>query len=187
MITLIVSLIGITLAIASFSISVYNFRKDKPKIKFNYDILCNDDRSKQWIRIFYINIGRRPTVIKSIGYYDWTLGCYTSVGGVRFENTLKEGDFGTYDIEILYKDHWRIKTFYINDHFNNRWELKESEMGFLHSIAHKSDSYSRKIVKPFEERQIESMNSYLKFIERKKYKNDTELIKKFIETGKIYE
>lgn len=103
--------------------------------------MCNDDRSKQWVRIFYINIGRRPTLIKSIGYYDWTLGSYLSKGGDKFENVLKEGDFGTYDIEISDKDQWQIKTFYIEDHFNNRWELKESQMWFLHSLAHKSNSY----------------------------------------------
>lgn len=187
MVTLIISLIGITLAIASFAISVHNFRKDRPKIKFSYDIMCNNDRSKQWIRIFYINVRRRPTLIKSIGYYDWTLGCYLSKGGDKFENVLKEGDFGTYDIEIFDKDQWRIKTFYVEDHFNNRWELKESQMWFLHSSAHKSDSNLPKIAKSFKEQQTESMNNYLKFIERKKYKNNSELVKKFIETGKIYD
>ncbi len=187
MLTIIISLIGITIAILSFFISIHNFRRDRPIIKFSYDITSNSDRSKQWIRIFYVNIGRRPTLIKSIGYYDWTLGSYLSKGGDKFEEVLKEGDFGIYDIEISEADHWQIKTFFIEDHFKNRWELTESEMWFLHHTAHKSYSFLPNISKPFKERQKESMNAYLKFIDKKKFKNDSALIKKFIETGKINE
>lgn len=187
MLTIIISIIGATIAIASFAISIYNFRKDKPKIKFNYDIMSNNDRSKQWIRIFYINIGRRPTCIKSIGYYDWTLGGYLSKGGDTFENVLKEGDFGIYDIEIIEKDHWKIKTFFIEDHFNNRWELKESQMWFLHETAHKSNSFIPKLGKSFKQRQKESMDNYIKFIAKKKYQNNSEIVKKYIETGKVHE
>ncbi len=68
MTSLIISILGTLIALASFCIVLYNHKKDKPKIEIYYDIMCNSDSSKDWIRVFFINIGRRATCIKSIGY-----------------------------------------------------------------------------------------------------------------------
>ena len=187
MTSLIISILGTLIALASFCIVLYNHKKDKPKIEIYYDIMCNSDSSKDWIRVFFINIGRRATCIKSIGYYDWTLGSYLSKGGDKYEQILKEGEFGSYDIEISKQEQWTIKSIFVSDYFGNTWEVSEKRMRFLHQSAHNYKCDYSKLGKRFKDKQISSMNEYLKFIKDNNYTNSDPIVKKFKEKGIVYD
>lgn len=156
-------------------------------MKLYYDMMYNSDCSKQWIRVFYINIGRRPTCVKSIGYYDWTLGSYLSRGGDDYEQKLEEGDFGHYDIEISDSEKWKIKTIFISDYFGNTWTIPKKRMIFLYESAHKQNKLGPKIGEKFKAQQKKSMDEYLKFLIKNGYTNTDPLLKKYKETGEIYE
>lgn len=186
MISILFSIIGTTIALISFYISFFNFRKDKPILKLYYDIMCNTDRSKECIRLFYVNVGRRPTCIKSIGYFDWTLGSYLSKGGDKYEVILKEGEFGFYDIEMDSRYHWTIKTLYVEDYFGNKWELSEKKMAFLYRSAHNMKS-NRKIRsdQEFTNRRKKSLDKYLLFIRKNSFENNDPIVKNYIDKGQI--
>jgi len=187
MTSLIISIIGTFIAIASFYIVFFNHKKDKPKIEIYYDIMCNTDSSKEWIRVFFINIGRRATCIKSIGYFDWTLGTYLSKGGDEYEQILKEGEFGSYDIELPKKQQWTIKTIFVSDYFGNTWEVSKKRMKFLHQSAHNYKADYSRLGMQFKDKQVSSMNEYLDFMKKNNYSNTDSLIKKFKEKGICYD
>jgi|GEM_PF-4877566 len=186
MTSLIISIIGTLIAIASIYIVIINHKKDKPKIEIYYDIMCNTDRSKEWVRVFYINIGRRATCIKSIGYFDWTLGSFLSKGGDKYEQILKEGEFGSYNIELPSNENWRIKTIFVSDYFGNTWEVSEKRMKFFYQSAHNYKGDYSKLGKKFKDMEVSSMNEYLDFIKKNNYSNSDPLIKKFKDTGILY-
>jgi len=185
MTSIIISIISTLIALLSFYVVFVNYRKDKPKLEIYYDIMCSTDRTKEWIRVFFINTGRRATCLKSIGYFDWTLGTYLSKGGDKYEKILKEGEFGSYDIEISSNDQWRIKTIFVSDYFNNTWEVSKKRMKFLHDSAHNYKRDYSKIGNSFKKRRESSLNEYLRFLEKNNYSNSTKEIKRFKETGEI--
>ena len=178
MTNIIISIIAICIAISSFALTLFNLKRDKAEIEFFYDILNNK------VRIVFINVGRRTTCIKRIGYLDWSTGKYVGSRGPDLEIILKEGEFGYYDMEIANERFWEIKSFFIEDYFGRIWENSEKDMTLFYEMTYDT-IFERLSKESYEETAKDSLKSYLAFLDKNKYTNENERIRKFRDTGEL--
>lgn len=176
-----VSIISILISISTFIIVLIKYFEDRPRIDIHCEVRGFKD--EKFIRIVYVNVGRRTTCIKRIGYFDWSMGSYICEGIVDFESVLKEGEFGKYELKMEFKDFWRVKCLFVEDYHGNIWKTKENQMDIIHRIGHADIIPKPEIsekMKLFDEKKCkESIRKYIEFLKRKKY-DEIQYVKKNI-------
>jgi len=147
---LFIPIISILISAITLTILFSKYRTDRPRLEFSYDIMCNDDRSKEWVRIYLINTGRRPLFIKSVGIFDWSMGMYISGENKKVEKILNEAEMFYVDEPIKGNDQWKIGRLFAIDHTGKRWETTKKQMWFLYDSSHYDgvkEDFSKKIEK----------------------------------------
>jgi hypothetical protein len=129
--------------------------------------MCNNDHSKEWVRVYLINSGRRSILIKSVGIYDWSMGMYVSGENKSVERILNEAEMIYVDEPIHFRDQWRIGRFFAIDHTGKRWVSTKKQMWFLYDIAHYDGlkkEFSEKLEKNTKKMKRKSYKEYRKTI-----------------------
>ncbi|HDZ85738.1 MAG TPA: hypothetical protein ENH35_04315 [Candidatus Moranbacteria bacterium] len=165
------SLASISIIISVFTLTIIftQFRIDRPRLEFSYDIMCNSDRSKEWIRIYLINTGRRPLFIKSVGFFYWSLGMYVSGENKDVEKIINEAEMLYVDEPIKSEDQWEIGRIFAIDHTGKRWVTTKKQMRFLYDSAHYDGvkkEYSEKLKKDLDKMKKKSHKEYIKTINK---------------------
>ena len=166
---IIFSSFSLTISVFTLILLYSKFRIDKPRLEFGYDIMCNNDRSEEWIRIYIINTGRRPVLIKSVGYFDWSLGLYISGEHKSVEKILNEADMFYVDEHIKKENQWQIGRFFAIDHTGKRWTTSKKQMHFLYDSSHYDgvkESYSNKLKRSLDKKKNKSIKEYSKTIKK---------------------
>lgn len=166
---LIISIISIVISCIAVGILFLKLRIDRPIIEFQYDIMCNDDRSKEWIRIYVFNTGRRPVFIKSIGIFDWTLGHFISGENKSVDKLLDEAEMLFVDEPIKSTQQWRVGKLFALDHTGRRWVTSKKQMQFIFESSHydgRDEAKISKMKKEWDKKKKRAQKEYYKTIKK---------------------
>jgi len=161
--------ISIIISVFTLTILLLKYLLDRPKIEFSYSIMCNSDHSKEWIRIYIMNTGRRPTFIKSVGFFYWDMGFYCSGENSEVEKVINEAEMFYVDEQIPQESQWRIGRIFAIDHTGKYWVTTKKQMRFLYDSAHYDGvikKYSEKSRKKFNKAKRKSHKEYAKTIKK---------------------